>query len=521
MTWSFQLTVWALPPLLGALVITREAQLLWPRRRERGATALLVLLGVTGVWAALDLLAVVSPPLDLKLLWTRVQYVPAAAAPVAWAAFILVLTRQKKELRRWPMVLLYLVAAAPAGLTLHPDGFALLVRGAGEVEMEGWTGLVLDPGPAHWALQGVQLVTVLVATRILSRYLAGIPGSRGRQLAVAGSVSLVVAAILVHDLTEYGAQWQDPSAPAFALGAAFLGWGLLRQRLLNLGPVARTLVMVELRDPIAVVDARGRIVDVNRAAERELGLEAYGDVPLALGTMWARAWEDRGTPLEVSLEVDGEERVFEVTMTPLDDRGAPGRTVLVFRDVTARHRMEQQLRESSETMARLANTDSLTGLANRRRFMEALDQEVERSHRYRRSLSLVMLDLDHFKDVNDTYGHPAGDEVLRSTADVLRSVSREIDLPARIGGEELALLLPETDPEGARVVAERVRERMEAVEHESPQGEPFTVTGSLGVATLSGDEMDQEGLLHVADRALYDAKEAGRNRVMVGSEGVL
>jgi diguanylate cyclase (GGDEF)-like protein len=174
--------------------------------------------------------------------------------------------------------------------------------------------------------------------------------------------------------------------------------------------------------------------------------------------------------------------------------------------------MRQELERAYAEVERLAQTDSLTGLANRRHFMEALEQEVDRSERYGRPLSLVALDLDHFKTVNDSHGHAAGDAVLSEAARALRAVCRDVDIPARMGGEEFALLLPETDTAGARTVAERAREHIAGTAHRSPAGESFRVTASLGVATLRPGASG-EALLQAADEALYRAKDAGRNQV--------
>ncbi|MEQ9092546.1 MAG: diguanylate cyclase [Miltoncostaeaceae bacterium] len=160
-------------------------------------------------------------------------------------------------------------------------------------------------------------------------------------------------------------------------------------------------------------------------------------------------------------------------------------------------------------LSRQAITDPLTGLTNRRGFSERLDDEVRRSQLVRSPLALVMLDVDHFKAVNDLHGHAVGDAVLRELSDRLDGLRREGDLAARIGGEEFALILPATDGAGARAIAERLRGAM--------AGEPFPVAGpctvSLGVAACGrGDDADS--LMSRADSALYRAKESGRDRVV-------
>src|SRR5216683_2277508 len=168
-----------------------------------------------------------------------------------------------------------------------------------------------------------------------------------------------------------------------------------------------------------------------------------------------------------------------------------------------------------EQAERLATTDGLTGLLNRRTLSAQLAARVREAQRYRRPLSLLLLDVDHFKKVNDTHGHPAGDAVLRGVSAVARAQARETDLVARYGGEELAVVLPETDAAGARAIAERLRAAVESTAHASDQG-ALRVTVSVGVATWPGGGQNPDELLTTADRALYRAKQTGRNRVESG-----
>jgi diguanylate cyclase (GGDEF)-like protein len=172
-----------------------------------------------------------------------------------------------------------------------------------------------------------------------------------------------------------------------------------------------------------------------------------------------------------------------------------------------------------ETVQRQAVTDELTGLFNHRRFQEVMTAEVERARRYGHELGLIMLDIDNFKSVNDTHGHLTGDNVLRAVARVLRQSSREIDEPARYGGEEMAVALPQTDLEGAYQFAERVRGRIEALELPLPNGDgTLKVTASFGVASLAtANGATKSGLVAAADGALYEAKRSGKNRTVRAS----
>jgi diguanylate cyclase (GGDEF)-like protein len=165
-----------------------------------------------------------------------------------------------------------------------------------------------------------------------------------------------------------------------------------------------------------------------------------------------------------------------------------------------------------EIVSEQAITDELTGLSNSRRFRELIDKEVERAERFGHDLSLVLLDIDDFKQVNDTHGHLQGDEVLREVARILREESRGVDEPARYGGEEFVVALPETGSGGAVEVAERIRTRVEEARIAAIEGSgTVRVTASLGVASIPGSAQDVRGLISAADSALYRAKGAGKN----------
>ena len=182
-------------------------------------------------------------------------------------------------------------------------------------------------------------------------------------------------------------------------------------------------------------------------------------------------------------------------------------SISITRDITDRKKLEEALQIQ-------AHIDSLTGLNNRGHFLNLLDIEIERAHRYGNTLSLIMLDLDHFKSVNDSLGHAAGDETLRNVGRVLHASGlRLVDFCGRIGGEEFTVALPDTNLAGAVEVAERIRANLE----QTPVchgGNNFTITASIGVTEYKSAD-SQEVLLSQADNAMYRAKQGGRNRVNV------
>ncbi len=267
------------------------------------------------------------------------------------------------------------------------------------------------------------------------------------------------------------------------------------------------------------MDTEGRLLDFNPAAQlilpelekRQVGKEVrelFVQTPKLVAAL-----NQVGLPAEFEKGADGDLQSYEIRTWPLvvpgiaGDSRAVGRAV-IFSDVTAQVHLREELRRQSET-------DPLTGVANRRRFHQALEVECLRYSRGHAPLSLLMIDIDNFKEVNDRYGHPTGDLVLRIVARRLLGCLRKTDLLARYGGEEFSVLLPETRGEGASVIADRIRRAICQFPIDA-EGVFIALTVSVGVASHATDrEVDAQILLKKADLALYRAKTAGRNRVEV------
>ncbi|MDP2881144.1 MAG: GGDEF domain-containing protein [Azonexus sp.] len=214
------------------------------------------------------------------------------------------------------------------------------------------------------------------------------------------------------------------------------------------------------------------------------------------------------------------QRINHALSTLSADRPAPefeASTMLeiqaVEESISEHHALLIQNEETRLALEKLANKDGLTGLTNRRHFMQSAEVELQRAQRYRRPVTAAMADLDFFKKLNDTYGHAAGDAVLRAFADLVQDTLRQSDLVCRYGGEEFAFLFPEIGPAETEKLAERLRVRCAAMEVPLPDGRSIKATVSIGLADAS--ECPIEIALKHADEALYEAKRLGRNRVMV------
>lgn len=212
--------------------------------------------------------------------------------------------------------------------------------------------------------------------------------------------------------------------------------------------------------------------------------------------------------------------ISDISYPWFDEKGNIIGSVGTLRDITERIDVENKVRDE---LAKIALTDSLTDLANRREFFSRLDNEVKRINRTHNDVSVLIADIDHFKKINDSFGHDVGDQVLIQISGVIKSCLRETDLAARIGGEEFAILLPDTPLEGAYWVAERIR--LAIAKHTFTgdiEKHPIGCTVSIGVASAnSASEMGPTDLYKMADTRLYIAKNTGRNQVSIDEIDVM
>ena len=239
-------------------------------------------------------------------------------------------------------------------------------------------------------------------------------------------------------------------------------------------------------------------------------ITSHASLDTAVATLKAGAYDYIFKPFE---DLD--------TVTEVVNRGMD-KIELLYENRQLVENLEQnnlRIEESNEALRELATRDGLTGLYNHRHFKDLLGRELSRAERYERPLCLIMLDVDRFKNYNDTHGHPAGDEVLKTLADIINTRLRDVDSSARYGGEEFVILLPETDRKDGKMVAEDIRTQMENYPFEGRESQPLgKVTVSLGVAEFPADCSDSSSLIKKADEALDRAKDEGRNRVVCTSE---
>jgi diguanylate cyclase (GGDEF)-like protein/PAS domain S-box-containing protein len=326
----------------------------------------------------------------------------------------------------------------------------------------------------------------------------------------------------------------DLTPIAFSLMGLLFVYALVRYRLFDLVPIARSLIIDKMSDGVVVLDAHHRVIDINSAARNLTGFK--GSFVGKLGRDIFSAWPDMVDVTRVLFTAHAEikidsapERYIDLQIDPIhDERNHFLGRLIILRDITTRKNSEKELREAHENLQEKyaeiqllqdklreqAIRDPLTDLYNRRYLEDALENELAKASRQNYPLIAIILDLDHFKLINDTFGHEAGDIVLKGLAQLLSTEARKSDIVCRYGGEEFVVIMPGASIETAleRVEQWRVMFEKTMIPY---QDVILKCTFSAGLAAFPNSGQTVKSLISAADRTLYKAKQKGRNRVEV------
>ncbi len=470
-----------------------------------------------------------STTLAAKIFWSTLEYVGSGSVITLFLIFAIYFTHHQSWLTRRRLALLWALPIFNIFLVTTNTWHGLV-----------WTGFRPDPGAAHVVIyeHGIGFFWVMVCVYLY--VLAGVilllnlvrrPAPLYRRQA---SIALVGAVVPLGGGTLYMLDLTPPGLNITPLSFMITGIiyfaSLFHYRLFDLVPVARDVLIENLSEGVVVLDTRYRIVDLNPAAAWLLGMTnlSIGQVVPTIPSPWAAVLADMCDASMTTTKLLSDDtipRYVELKTTPLRDRyDELNGWVLILRDITENHQIELELRQANDRLKhqlqqieRLqvklqeqAIRDGLTGVYNRRYFDETLAQELLRANQEGYPVAIILLDIDYFKKINDTYGHKAGDRVLQVFGKLLYHHNRASDIVCRYGGEEFVVVLPGMELEQAYQRANEIRVAFQTTSIWFNQHQISTsVSAGVGIFPAAGTTADE--LMQATDRALYAAKSQGRN----------
>ncbi|WP_243278133.1 diguanylate cyclase [Clostridium yunnanense] len=492
-------------------------------RKMPGAFPLLIQMIAATLWVIGSYLEIHTKGLEAKILWRNVQQIGVFIVPISSVLFAVDYSQQTERLKKY----VYILAGIPITslVLILTNRFHNIMRTGFTIKDNSITGQSLE---VHSTMIGSILLTInffipILAIVILIEYRKRLSKHYKKQiLLIILSISLTLFLSWVKSAFIDGSGIYIPVAVLYIPSSIILFYCVFRYNFFRLSPVARDKVFDIISEGILVVNQRGIVVDKNPYAETLI--KKYFSVNSEI--IGASVFDVFINKLEVQqLLLKKAERTIEVKLNykensgyllcsshPLSmgDNEVVG-TVIVLSDITEKKLYEIDLLVRAER-------DWLTQLLNRQGFNSASHRVLKKANVENKPVSCLMLDVDYFKKINDTYGHANGDRVLQNLAKILDATLRKEDIIGRIGGEEFAVIMIGIDKKNALIIAEKIRKGVEESSLASIDGDTINYTVSIGIADNSNSDMSQEKLLRMADIALYKAKETLRNTIIIYNE---
>ena len=520
--------------LIGSTVVTFSASLIARKRNAPGSTTLRALLVVMSMWSATAAAIYIQDGFAGKVFWLNVMVVPVAIAPILFMTFILKFSGSPVWVTRRALTLLYAFSIVFILLQWTNSYHHLVLSSVQLVEQDGFSALKIQRGPVYFVNLAIAYGTVTMGILTLVREALRASHLDRNQYRLLLLGCIVPLAFSIYSQLDYNALGNlDTSPISFGITGVIFAFTTLRTHFMDLIPVARSHLIENMGDGVLVLDAQNRIADLNPAMEvllAEQPQQLLGKCAFETFGGWVEKTSAIFGDFELKTEVrlpSMPSQILDLRMTPLYDKNdlINGR-LLVFRDITERKEVEKRLRDANfrlksqlieigilqSQLREQAVRDSLTGLFNRRYLEETLDRELARAARESYPVSIIMIDIDHFKQINDTYGHEAGDIMLKALGGMLMTHSRRGDFACRYGGEEFLIVMPNMARSIVQERAAALRQSLKALMVRYGN-HTLTATYSMGIASYPANGDTRESFLRAADMAMYAAKNAGRDDI--------
>jgi diguanylate cyclase (GGDEF)-like protein len=498
-----------------SLIITTVLGIYAYRHRHlHTASTFALLMFALSVWTFCYVMELSTVTLEGKIFWASAKYFGSTLGPIVWFVLALHLTKNSHWLT--PQLQMFFWAF---GI------ITCFVVFTNEFHHWYWTDIYLVEGLPEtkakhgfyfWVYAAMIHLISLTSVVLFFRYYRTTPDFYRRQaLLIALGGFVPASGRIVEDFFKIDLFPNvDNVILLFLLSGIFFALAIFRYGAFHIVHIAHSLVIQNISAGIIVLDMSEHVVELNPYAKALMHSASSPTIGKPLGEVlakWPKLEIKPGAEQEVAVPSSGGEQWFQLQCSQIkSENGEDAGYAVVLFDITARKHAEQQL-------VALARTDPLTGIINRRFFYELAETEFARARRYQRPLSILMIDIDHFKNINDTYGHLVGDEVIKFLSVECKRQLRTTDIFARFGGEEFICLLHEENPQDACQTAERIR-RAIAASRFAVAEQAIEITISIGIASLCSGETTLSELINQADQALYLSKSNGRNRVSLWVE---
>jgi diguanylate cyclase (GGDEF)-like protein len=504
--------------ILSAGINITVALLAWRRRNAISAKAFVALMAAFAVYSFGYAFELADPTLNGKLFWIHVEYAAIPFLPAFWLLMVFQYAGYTFLLRKRFVALIFLIPAVIFA-AVHTNQYHHLFYAATRLSTDApFPSLSFVSGPLYQLHMVYTNFAIAVGDVIYLSLVLNTKSIYRKQAAIMLGGTLLPWAV-------YGAYilalipWHlDPNPFTFSVVGLVYALGLFKYRMLELVPMARATVFDRMKNGILVFDSFGSLIDFNRASTIVFPFLSSASIGQHAACLFSShkdllfLYEDTAHDSgDIRIEHENRQRVYSVSISAVSRRNTTLCRIFEFGEITRQA-------DLLEKMKAIASIDELTGIWNRRFLLELGGNEIARILRTKRAATVIIADIDHFKKINDTYGHSTGDLVLKKFSAYVSGCLRGSDIFGRYGGEEFVIIFPETPPKIAMEIAHRIKAGIEAAAFGSDDT-PIRVTASFGIygEELLSSVCTINEMIELADRALYRAKAGGRNCVCLES----